>query len=205
GAVAQGILSEADVDLCIRRLFRARVRLGMLDPPAHVPYAAIPYEKNDCDEHRALARTAATESMVLLKNARGLLPLKKNLRSVAVIGPNAYDPHGLVANYFGEPSRTVTPLDGIRGAVGKRTKVWYAPGCKRTGTKTDGLGRVGNLSEAMSVAERADAIILCLGLDADIEGEQGDVGNSESAGDKVDLALPGLQQRLLEMIAALGK
>jgi beta-glucosidase len=204
-AVAQGVLTEADVDLCIRRLFRARVRLGMLDPPEEVPYAAIPYERNDCEEHRALARTAACESMVLLKNDNGLLPLRKNLRSVAVIGPNAYDPQVLRANYFGEPSQVVTPLDGVRAAVSKKTKVWYAQGCKRTGTRTDGLGRAGNLSEALSVAERADAVILCLGLDADIEGEQGDVGNSDSGGDKTDLALPGLQQRLLEEIVALGK
>ena len=82
-------------------------------------WAAIPYERNDCDEHRALARTAARESMVLLKNDGGLLPLRKDLRSIAVIGPNAYDPHVLVANYFGVPSRAVTPLDGIRAAVSR--------------------------------------------------------------------------------------
>jgi beta-glucosidase len=204
-AVAQGILSEADVDLCIRRLFRARVRLGMFDPPEEVPYASIPYEKNDCEEHRELARAAARESMVLLKNERGLLPLRKNLRSIAVIGPNAYDRDVLRANYFGEPSQVVTPLEGIRAAVSKKTKVWYAQGCKRLGTTTDGLGRAGNLSEALSVAERADAVVLCLGLDADIEGEQGDASNSEAAGDKTDLALTGLQQQLLEAVAALGK
>jgi beta-glucosidase len=205
GAVEQGLLSEADVDLAIRRLFRARVRLGMFDPPEEVPYASIPYDVNDCEEHRALARTAAQKSMVLLKNTRATLPLKKNIRSIAVIGPNAYDPQVLRANYFGEASRWVTPLDGIRAAVGKRTKVWYAQGCKRTGTVTEGLGRSGNLSEAVSVAERADAVVVCLGLDADIEGEQGDAGNSEAAGDKLDLELPGLQRRLLEEVAALGK
>jgi beta-glucosidase len=205
GAVEQGLLSEADVDLAIRRLFRARVRLGMFDPPEEVPYASIPYEVNDSEEHRALARIAAQKSIVLLKNARGTLPLKKNIRSIAVIGPNAYDPVVLRANYFGEASRWVTPLDGIRAAVGKRTQVWYAQGCKRTGTGTDGLGRAGNLSEAISVAQRADAVVVCVGLDADIEGEQGDAGNSEAAGDKVDLELPGLQKRLCEEIAALGK
>jgi beta-glucosidase len=99
----------------------------------------------------------------------------------------------------------VTPLDGIRAAVSPRTKVTYTDGCKLQGTKTDGLGRAGNLSEAVSVAARADVVVLCLGLSADIEGEQGDAGNSEAAGDKVDLKLPGLQQRLLEMIVALGK
>ncbi len=204
-AIAQGLLAEADVDACVRRLFTARMRLGMFDPPARVPWAAIPYERNDCDEHRALARTVARESMVLLKNDGGLLPLRKDLRSIAVIGPNAYDPHVLVANYFGVPSRAVTPLDGIRAAVSAQTKVWYTDGCKLQGTKTDGLGRAGNLSEAVSVASRADVVVLCLGLSADIEGEQGDAGNSEAAGDKIDLKLPGLQQRLMEMIVALGK
>ena len=181
------------------------MRLGMFDPPARVPWAAIPYERNDCDEHHALARTAARESIVLLKNEGGLLPLKKDVGSIAVIGPNAYDPHVLVANYFGIPSRAVTPLDGIRAAVSPATKVLYTDGCKLQGTKTDGLGRAGNLSEAVSVAARADVVVLCLGLSADIEGEQGDAGNSEAAGDKIDLKLPGLQQRLLEMIVALGK
>ena len=89
----------------------------------------------------------------------------------------------------------MTPLDGIRAAVGKRTKVWYAQGCQRTGTATDGLGRAGNLSEALSVAARADAVVLCLGLDAQLEGEQGDAANSPAAGDKIDLAPPGLQRR----------
>src|SRR5690606_39765330 len=103
------------------------------------------------------------------------------------------------------PSRSVTPLEGIRNAVSAATKVWYTDGCKLQGTNTDGLKRAGNLSEARSMAERADVVVLCLGLSAEIEGEQGDAGNSEAAGDKVDLALTGLQQRLLEEVAALGK
>jgi len=203
-ALAAGLLSEADLDRAVRRLFRARLRLGMFDPPARVPYASIPYEVNDCDAHRALARATARESMVLLKND-GTLPLPRQLRSIAVIGPNAHDGQILLANYFGQPSRTVTPLDGVRAAVSPATKVWYAEGCRRQGLEQDGLQRAGNLSEAVSVAQRADAVLLCLGLSADIEGEQGDAGNSEAAGDKVDLALPGLQPRLLQEIVALGK
>jgi beta-glucosidase len=204
-AFAEGLLVEADIDVCVRRLFRARLKLGMFDPPARVPWAAIPYEKNDCEAHHALARTAARESIVLLKNEGGLLPLKKDVGTIAVIGPNAYDPHVLVANYCGIPSKAVTPLDGIRAAVSPRTRVLYTDGCKLQGTKTDGLGRAGNLSEAVSVAARADVVVLCLGLSAEIEGEQGDASNSEAAGDKVDLKLSGLQQRMMEMIVALGK
>jgi beta-glucosidase len=142
---------------------------------------------------------------VLLKNDGGLLPLRHDLASVAVIGPNADDRGVLLGNYFGEPSRFVTPLEGIRAAVGPGTKVWYAQGCKRLGTKTDGLGRAGNISEALSVAARAEVVVLCLGLAPDIEGEQGDAGNSEAAGDKTDLGLTGLQQTLLEKVVALGK
>jgi beta-glucosidase len=204
-AVAEGLVSEADIDVCVGRLFRARLRLGMFDPPKRVPYAAVPYEVNDSPPHRELARTAAREALVLLKNSGGLLPLRKDLAAIAVIGPNAYDPGVLVANYAGTPSRAVTPLEGIRAAVSPGTRVLYAEGCKRQGTKATGLGRAANFSEAESAAARADAVVLCLGLSAEIEGEQGDASNSDASGDKVDLSLTGLQQRLLETIVAVGK
>ena len=204
-AVEQGLLREDEVDVCIRRLFVARMRLGMFDPPERVPFASIPYEINRCDRHVELARTAARESIVLLKNERQLLPLGEDLGAIAVIGPNAYDADVLHANYFGVTAQAVTPLDGIRARVSKTTKVWYTDGCKHLGMKTDGVGRHGNLSEARSIAERADVVVLCLGLNADIEGEQGDAGNSEAAGDKVDLRLTGLQNALLETVVAAGK
>jgi beta-glucosidase len=204
-AIELGLLDEADVDICVKRLFRARMRLGMFDPPDRVPFASIPYEVNDCHRHSELARAAACESIVLLKNDGGLLPLRKDIASIAVIGPNAHDHAVLRANYFGIASQSVTPLEGIRAIVSPHTKVWYTDGCNLLGTKTDGLGRSANLSEAISVAQRADAVVLCVGLSAEIEGEQGDAGNSEAAGDKVDLRLTGLQNRLLEEITSLGK
>jgi beta-glucosidase len=204
-AVAQGLLDESELDVCLERLFRARMLLGMFDPPERVSFASIPYEVNDCPAHRALALRAARESIVLLKNQSGILPLAKDIGSIAVIGPNAYDRQVLVANYFGIPSEAVTPLDAIRARVSPQTKVWYTDGCKLLGTNTDGLARAGNLSEAMSVAERADVVVLCLGLSAEIEGEQGDASNSEAAGDKLDLSLTGLQQTLLEQTVALGR
>jgi beta-glucosidase len=204
-AVAQGLITEADLDVSLRRLFRARMRLGMFDPPEAVPYAAIPYDRNDSDEHRALALRAAQQSIVLLKNQGRLLPLDPGIRNIAVIGPNADSDEVLVANYAGTPSHSTTPLEAIRAAVSSSTRVWYTPGCKLTGTKADGLGADANLPEAVIMAERADVVVLCLGLSAEIEGEQGDVGNSEAAGDKVDLSLTGLQQRLLEAVVAVGK
>jgi beta-glucosidase len=204
-AVKKGLIAESELDVCLVRLFRARIELGMFDPDERVPYAQIPYEVNDSERHSELALVATRESIVLLKNQGGLLPLSRDIRSIAVLGPNADDPSVLVGNYHGTPSRPVTPLAGIRGAVSPETKVWYAEGCQRTGTKEEGLGRHGLLSEALTMAERAEVIVLCLGLDAEIEGEQGDAGNSEAAGDKVSLGLPGLQQKLLEQVVALGK
>jgi beta-glucosidase len=203
-AIEQGLLEVSDVDAALKRLFTARMRLGLFDPPRQVPFASIPYEVNDCEAHRALALRAARESIVLLKND-GLLPLSPALRSIAVIGPNAHDPSVPLANYHGLPSGLVTPLDGIRAAVTKETKIWYTDGCKRTGMDTKGLMSAGNLSEARSMVQRADAVVLCLGLCAEIEGEQCDASNSEAAGDKVDLRLTGLQQRLMEEIVAVGK
>ncbi len=204
-ALEQGLLTEEQIDRSLSRLFTAQMRLGLFDPPERVPYASIPYEVNDSEAHRRLALATARESMVLLQNRGNLLPLRNDLGSIAVIGPNADDPSVLLANYFGMPSRSVTPLAGIRAAVSERTKVWYTQGCKRTGTVMDGLGRAGILSEAMSMAQRADVIVLVLGLDAEIEGEQGDANNSEASGDKTDLSLPGLQERLIEDLATLGK
>src|SRR5262245_26069853 len=204
-AVQQGFIGEKDLDICLRRLFRARMELGLFDPPERVPYASIPYEVNDSPRHRELALVAARESIVLLKNAGGILPLSREIRSIAVIGPNASDDSVLVGNYHGTPSRSVTPLEGIFAAVSPATKVWYAQGCKLTGERAEGLGRSGILSEAVSVAERADVVVLCLGLSAEIEGEQGDVSNSEAAGDKAHLNLTGLQDRLLREVVAVGK
>jgi beta-glucosidase len=204
-AVEQNLLDEADVDRSLKRLLGARMLLGMFDPPERVPFASIPYEVNDCQKHRELSRVAARESIVLLKNRHGLLPLAKDLRSIAVIGPNAHNTRVLLANYSGTPSRSVTPLEGIRAAVSPETKVWYADGCKVLEIKSDALGQTTNLSEGVIVAERADAVVLCLGLSAEIEGEQGDASNSDAAGDKAHLDLTGLQQQLLEMVVGLGK
>lgn len=128
-AVEQGLIDEADIDRAVQRLFTARFRLGMFDPPERVPYAQIPLSVNDSPEHRALARRAAQESIVLLKNEDDLLPLRKDLESVAVIGPNADDLEVLLGNYSGTPSQAVSVLEGIRRKVSGATRVYHAPGC----------------------------------------------------------------------------
>jgi beta-glucosidase len=127
-AVRRALVTEAEVDTGLARLLRARFRLGMFDPPQRVPYASIPYSENDSREHGALALQAAQGSIVLLKNAGDLLPLRKDLGTIAVIGPDAADAEILLGNYNGLPSAPLTPLEGIRRAVSGRTQVLYARG-----------------------------------------------------------------------------
>ena len=132
-AIQKGLITEAEIDKSLKRLMTARFRLGMFDPPEMVPYARIPFSQNDTPEHRQLALKTARESTVLLKNANRTLPLKKDLKSIAVIGPNADAPEVLWGNYYGYPSRLITPLAGIKNAVSSNTKVTYALGSTLAG------------------------------------------------------------------------
>jgi beta-glucosidase len=127
-SVRAGLVSEAELDRSLERLMLARLRLGMFDAPEHVPYAQIPHSVVDSAEHRALAQRAAEASIVLLKNAKGTLPLRRDLGAIAVIGPNADNWLMLLGNYNGVPAHAVTPLEGIRKAVSPRTRVLYAQG-----------------------------------------------------------------------------
>jgi beta-glucosidase len=202
-AVKQGLIDEATIDTSLRKLFLARFRLGMFDPPEQVPYAQISIEVNDSAEHRALALRTARESMVLLKNAEGFLPLSKTLKRVAVIGPHADNRIVLVGNYNGLPSRPVTVLDGIRAIVSPKTEVLYARGCDVSGTET------GNYADALSTAAQADVIIFVGGLSQLLEGEEGEQANvppgQHSQGDRTDIDLPGVQEALLKALYATGK
>ncbi len=128
-AVKLGLIDEETIDRSVRRLFTARFRLGMFDPPEQVRYTQIPYEVVDCPKHRELALQAARESIVLLKNEGNLLPLSKEVNSIAVIGPIANDLSVLLGNYNGTPAHAVTPLEGIRRKVSAGTRVYYAQGC----------------------------------------------------------------------------
>lgn len=112
-AVHQGLLTEAELDVSLRRLFTARMRLGEFDPPAQV-FPAITPADNDTDAHRALALRVAEQSMVLLKNESNLLPLRQAPRTIAVLGPNADSVEPLIGNYNGTPSHPVTVAEGLR-------------------------------------------------------------------------------------------
>ena len=206
-ALAAGLVDEGAIDRSVARLMRARVRLGMFDPLERVPYARIPYEVVDCPAHKDLALAAARGSIVLLKNAGGLLPLRRDLGCIAVIGPNADDREVLVGNYAGVPSRPVTVLEGIRQAVSPATEVRYAPGCDilRNEDMKWGERADDGFAEALAAVDRADAAVLVLGLNNRIEGEEGGASQSQWQGDRIRIDLPRIQSRLVEAVAARGK
>jgi beta-glucosidase len=128
-ALEKNMITEKDLDVALKRLFAARFRLGMFDPPEMVKYASIPYSINDSEQNKALAKETALKSIVLLKNADNILPLKKDVGTVAVIGPNSDQSFVLLGNYNGTPSDPVTPLRGIKEKLAGISEVIYAQGC----------------------------------------------------------------------------
>lgn len=205
-AYEKGLVSEEAITEAVERLMEVRIRLGMMkDYPS--PYEDITYDKVECPEHVKLSVEAARRSLVLLKNENAFLPLDKNkIQTVAVIGPNANSRDALVGNYVGTSSRYITPLEGIQQYVGDDVRVLYAEGCHLYKDKVEFLAETKDrFKEAVIAAEQADVVVMCLGLDATIEGEEGDAGNEYASGDKLGLNLPGLQEELLETVTAVGK
>lgn len=197
-AYEMDLIDEETITKAVEKLFEARFRLGMFDDDCE--YDKIPYSVVECDEHKALNRQMARESIVLLKN-NGILPLSKDVKTIAVIGPNADDRTVLNANYNGTASRYVTILNGLQNNFDGR--VLYAKGCHTT--HDDGNWSGTPVREAIINAKMADVVILCMGLNPSIEGEEGDAFNSDMSGDKKDLELPSPQRKLYEEIIKLGK
>ena len=204
-AVQEGLLTEDDITKSVERLFTTRFQLGLFAD--NCEYDNIPYSIVDSNEHNEFNRRVAEKSMVLLKNNR-VLPLDiNNLDSIAVIGPNADSRKMLKGNYHGTASRHITFLDGIRKYTEKHNiKLHYSQGCHLTKNKIEELAfEDDRISEAIIAAKQSDVVILCLGLDETIEGEEGDDGNQYFSGDKVNLDFPGRQQYLMEQVVAVGK
>ncbi|MDR3121467.1 MAG: glycoside hydrolase family 3 C-terminal domain-containing protein [Clostridiales bacterium] len=203
-AVKDGLLSEAEIDRAVERLLVSRMRLGLLGAPEVPAYTSIPYEKVDCAEHRALNLDVSRRCLVLLKND-GALPLDPaKLKTIGVIGPNADSRVALEGNYVGTPSEYITVLGGVKAlAEAAGARVLYAQGCHLyKNSVADGRQLDDRLSEALTVTRHSDAVILCMGLDSTIEGEEGDASNEYAAGDKHSLDLPGRQQHVLEQVVA---
>jgi beta-glucosidase len=209
-ALRQGLITEDEIDTAVKRLFTARMRLGMFDPPDQVHYTQIPITVNDSPEHSALARAMAQESIVLLKNS-GLLPLRGGLKTLAVIGPTAQDVRVLHGNYEGKASHPVTVLEGIKARVQPGTEVLYSPGCELVeGYKAspDSPPAAGEelFAQAVEFARKADVTIFVGGLSPTVEGEEMFVPYPGfKGGDRTDLNLPQSQHRLLKALHETGK
>ncbi len=202
-AYKNGLVTEETITESCVRLFTTRYLLGLFDGSE---YDDISYLEVESAEHLALAQKAAEESFVLLKND-GTLPLKKSeLKTVGIIGPNADSRVALIGNYHGTASRYVTVQEGIQDYLGSDVRVLTSIGSELSASRTEHLAFDGDrISEAKIVAENSDVVLLCLGLDETLEGEEGDTGNSYFSGDKNDLQLPKVQRDLLEAVTAVGK
>lgn len=202
-AYNKGLVTEETIRLSAVRLFTTRFILGMFD---ETEYDGLNYLDVETKENLAVAKRASDESIVLLKND-GILPIDKNKNKViAVIGPNADSRACLVGNYYGTSSEYITAIEGIRNAAGDDTRILYAEGCDLSIPKPDFLSReYHRLAEAEAVMKRADLVVLVIGLNETLEGEEGDQGNQYKSGDKPDLKFPKTQLRLIEKVVASGK
>ncbi len=204
-AFDDGLISEETITEAVTKLFTARFRLGMFDEDCE--YDKIPYSVVECKKHRELNRQMAQESIVLLKN-NGILPLSKGdpdspdtQQKIAVIGPNSDSLPILLGNYNGYPLKHYTPLRGML----EYTDVIFAKGC-HLWNESARIHFVGtSIKEAIIAAQNADVVVMCMGIDPSMEGEQGDAYNLDASGDKITLELPPTQQKLYEAIKATGK
>jgi beta-glucosidase len=206
-AFKKGMISEKKIDTAVSRLFEARFRLGLFDPPEKNPFAKIPISENDTPAHETLALKVARESIVLLKND-GVLPLDRTkLKRIAVIGTNANSIPVLLGNYNGTPSRPVTILNGIKAAAGTNAEVIYEPGCPLAPSNVGGGNtNAGNWARAIQAAQSADAVIYVGGISSQLEGEEMKVNlDGFSGGDRTRIELPVQQTELLKALAATGK
>ena len=206
-AVREGLVEESRIDEAVTNLFTSRMKLGVFDQKEDNPFDRIPYSVVDSREMRTLNREVSTKSIVLLKNENGTLPLdRKKLRTIGVIGPNADNRRALVGNYEGTASRYVTVLEGIQDYAGDDVRVMYSAGCHLYKDRMTRLAEANDRgAEVRGICEESDVIIAVMGMDATLEGEQGDTGNEYGCGDKPDLRLPGIQHDILKIAKEYGK
>ena len=202
-AYNKGLVSEQDIRNAAVRLFTTRFLLGMFD---ETEFDDLNYLDVETKEHLAVAKRASDESIVLLKND-GSLPIDKNkTKVISVIGPNADSRACLVGNYYGTSSEYITALEGIRNAAGDDVRLLYSDGCDLSLTKPDVLSRdYHRIAEAKAIMNRSDLVILVIGLNETLEGEEGDEGNMYRSGDKPDLLFPKTQRKLIDTVIASGK
>ncbi len=202
-AYEEGLVTEEEITVAAERLLTTRFLLGLFDGSE---YDEIPYEAVECEEHLETALDMARKGSVLLKND-GVLPLDKSkIKTIGVVGPNADSRAALIGNYHGTASRYITVLNGIQDEAGGEVRILYSEGCHLEKDRVENLAwSQDRISEAVITAEHSDVVVICVGLDETLEGEEGDAGNSDASGDKKDLHLPKVQEELIEKVTAVGK
>ncbi|MBR4021095.1 MAG: glycoside hydrolase family 3 C-terminal domain-containing protein [Ruminococcus sp.] len=201
-AYQEGLINEEDIKKSCVKLMRTRMRLGMFNESTE--FDDLSYDIVACEAHKAVSLKCAERSMVLLRN-NGILPLDKSkISTIGVIGPNADSRAALEGNYCGTADRYITFLEGIQDEFDG--KVIYSLGSHLYKDRAMALGLPDDrIAEAQIIAEHSDVVVLCVGLDATIEGEEGDTGNEFSSGDKNDLRLPEAQRKLVNAVMEIGK
>lgn len=197
-ALDQGLVTEADIDRALSRTLATRFKLGMFDPAEMVPYASIPMSVVGCERHRQLAYEAAVKSVVLLKNRNNILPISDNVRTLAVVGPNAGNVDVLLGNYNGMNDSLTTLIEGITSRAPEGIKIEYRQGCTLTAA--------GNNPVDWSVhgAASSDLTIACMGISPLLEGEEGDASLSDENGDRRDITLPAVQVEYVKKMVIAG-
>ena len=204
-AYEKGMIDEETITRSCERLFTTRFLLGLFDK---TEFDNIPYTVVECDEHLKVAHKAAAESVVLLKND-GILPLdRKSYKTIGVVGPNADSRYALMGNYYGTSSQYITVLEGIREKVAGEARILYSEGCHLWKENIQGLSDKNmqdRQAEVQTVADYSDVLVVVVGLDERLEGEEGDESNQFASGDKLSLDLPLSQRQLLDTALSCGK
>lgn len=196
-AIERGLITEADIDHSLGRTLATRFKLGMFDPPADVPYTAIPLSVVNSAEHRQLAYETAVKSIVLLKNKGEILPIREDVQKIMLVGPNAASIDVLLGNYYGMNDSLTTLMQGIVARVPEGVGLEYRPGCPLT--------QQSELKDwSLVMAPVCDVTIACMGLSPLMEGEEGDASMSDEQGDRAQITLPPVQVEYLRKLALGG-
>ncbi len=195
-AVKRGLITEKEVDDALSQLLRTRFRLGLFDPQNKNPYSKIKADVIGNQKHIDLAYEAAAKSLVLLQNNKGILPLKKDMKSLYVVGPFAANQDVLLGNYNGVSDRLTTVMQAIVGKVSAGTSVNYRQGVEPSAANKN------TMNYSIGEASSADAVVAVFGISGIYEGEEGESTASTTRGDRLDLNLP---QNQLDYLRELKK
>lgn len=200
-AVEEGLISEEQIDISLKRLFSIRFRLGMFDPVEDVKYNKISLSVLESETHQDLALKITRESMVLLKNENHLLPLSKELKRVAVIGPNADNETSVLGNYNGFPSRIMTPYKAIKAKL-SNAEVIYEKGIDFVKSPEKIEDTIASIVNKM---KEVDVVIFVGGISPELEGEEMPVKiEGFTGGDRTTIKLPKIQTDLMKALNEAG-